>query len=210
VPHLGLAQKSNLFSQAAYVRVVTEDGKIDRTELMKNNSSNMPTRRFFVADISAAGELKSTTEYTYEHLERIPGAADLIVSFSTHMYRSPQEFEMELPQARSRLRFRWWSSAETAGIATLRCEDQLASLGLLACGLNRDADRLTFEAFQTHLLRELHGTPFEPAFALLDIAQRPLVAVVPFMEPPNQVDQLLMALADRCFAAAYFRYHHLA
>jgi hypothetical protein len=167
-------------------------------------------RRFFVADLSSGGELKAMTEYRYDQLEQVPGAADLITNFATTLYRWPEEFETNLGGGRSTMRFRWRASAETAGITTLRSNDELASLALLASGLNPDADRLTLEAFQTHLLRELHGTPFEPAFALLEIPQRPLVAVVPFRSPSDQTDQFLTALADRCFAAAYFRYLHLA
>ena len=176
---------------------------------MQFAEGNNPSRRFFVADLSVHGELRATTEYGYAELEQIPGAGDLITSLATHLYRLPEEFEMNLPGSRT-LRYRWRSSAESAGIATLRSDGELASLALLASGVNPEADRLTLEAFQTHLLRELHDTPFEPAFALLEIAQRPLVAVVPFLEPSNKVDQFLVALADRCFAAAFFRYHHLA
>ena len=176
---------------------------------MQDLRDTNPTQRFFVADLSPAGELKATTEYGYTELEQVPGAGDLITALATQIYRSPDEFEMNLPGSKS-LRYRWRSSAESAGIATLRSNGELASVALLCCGLSPEADRLTLEAFQTHLLRELHGTPFEPAFALLEIAQRPLVVVVPFLEPSNQVDQFLVALADRCFAAAFFRYHHLA
>jgi hypothetical protein len=115
-----------------------------------------------------------------------------------------------LLRGRGHLTFRWLASAETAGITTLRNAGELTSIGLLASGINPDADRLTLEAFQTRLLRELHGTPFEPAFGLREVAQRPLVAVVAFAAPSDQVDQLLVALAERCFAAAYFRYLNLA
>jgi hypothetical protein len=44
----------------------------------------------------------------------------------------------------------------------------------------------------------------------MDLTQRPLVATVGFASPPEPVRQLLIALADRCFAAAYFRYLQLA
>ena len=66
------------------------------------------------------------------------------------------------------------------------------------------------KAFQRHLLTELRDTGYEPAFALLDLHQRPLVATVAFASPPDPQRQLLVALADRCFAAAYFRYLQLA
>ena len=106
--------------------------------------------------------------------------------------------------------YRWLACAATAGIATLRCKDELASLALLASGVNPEADMLTLNAFQKHLLRELRDTEFEPSFSLLSLQQRPLVVVVPFSEPPDSSAKVIMALADRCFAAVYFRYLHLA
>ncbi|MEA2733914.1 MAG: hypothetical protein QOE14_365 [Humisphaera sp.] len=167
-------------------------------------------RRFFVADLGLRGDLKATAEYRYEQLEQIPGAAELIVQFATNLYRSPEEFELALARGKEHLRYRWCASAETAGITTLRNDGQLASLAILASGVKPEADRLTLDAFQTHLLRELHGTEYEPAFGLREVADRPLVAVVAFAAPPDPVDQVLVALADRCFAAAYFRYLNLA
>jgi len=68
------------------------------------------------------------------------------------------------------------------------------------------ADCITFETFQKHLVRELHGTPYEAAFDLLGMSQRPLLVTVEFHEPADKANQLLAALADRCFAAGYFRY----
>jgi len=166
-------------------------------------------RPFCVTDLNSLGDMKSTAEYGYEQLEKIPGAADLIIHFATSLYRSPQEFESHLPASKS-LTFRWCASAPTAGIGTLRNNGALTSLALLASGINLDADHLTLDAFQKHLLRELHNTQHEPSFAMMDIQERPLVAVVPFEEPTGKADQLLAALADRCFAAAYFRYLNLA
>ena len=167
-------------------------------------------RRFYVADLDQRGDLRAVAEYRYEQLEQIPGAAELIVQFATHLYRSPEEFEMPLDPRKPHLTYRWRASSETSGITTLRNGGELASLALLASGRNPEADRLTFEAFETHLLRELHGSPYEPAFGLRDATDRPLVAVVAFAAPPEQADQVLVALADRCFAAAYFRYLNLA
>ena len=169
-----------------------------------------PIRHFFVADLNLRGDLKATAEYRYDQLEQVPGAAELIVQFATQLYRTPEEFEIPMVRRSDRLLYRWRSSSETSGITTLRNAGELASLAILASGINADADRLTLEAFQTHLLRELHGTQFEPAFGLREATDRPLVAVVAFAAPPEQADQVLVALADRCFAAAYFRYLNLA
>jgi hypothetical protein len=83
-------------------------------------------------------------------------------------------------------------------------------LGLLASGLNREADQITLVAFQQHIVRELRDTEHEPAFDLLELPQRPLVISVPFIEPTDPAEQMIVALADRCFAAAYFRYLNLA
>jgi hypothetical protein len=163
---------------------------------------------FFVADLTSRGDLVATAEYGYDQLEQIPAAAELIVQLATQLYRSPEEFEIPLSPSKS-MTFRWRSSAPTAGISTVRNEGKLASLGLLASGLNLDADHVTLAAFQTHLLRELRDTEFEPAFALMDLKERPLVVSVPFEAPADKGEQLLIALADRCFAAAYFRYLRL-
>ena len=167
-------------------------------------------RRFFVADFDVRGELQSVQEYRYDDLERIPGAGELIIRFSTALYRSPGTFELNLPSAKADATFRWLASAETAGIATLRSRGELTSISLLASGLDPQADHLTLEAFQHHLVRELHDTGVEPSFALMDLKQRPVVATINFKSPEDQTDQLIAALTDRCFAASYFRYHNLA
>ena len=167
-------------------------------------------KMFYVADLTVQGEVRATSEYQYTQLEQIPGAAELIVHFATHLYREPREFETTLPHGRTHMAFRWLASAETAGICTIRSRKELASLALLATGINPEADHITFDAFQRHLLRELHGTEFEAGFGLMELKPRPIVAAMSFIEPEDKVDQLVLALADRCFAAAYFRYHHLA
>lgn len=168
-------------------------------------------KNFFVADLNAKGELNDVAPYTYSDLVQIPGAADVITEMSTHLYRSPEHFEVPLLMGRRDIALRWKAVAPTAGIATVRFdESDLASVSLLASGLNPEADQITLQAFQRHLLTELRDTGYEPAFALMDLCQRPLVATVGFASPPDPQRQLLVALADRCFAAAYFRFLQLA
>jgi hypothetical protein len=168
------------------------------------------TKNFCVADLNAQGELQAKAPYTYGDLERIPGAADVITEMAAHLWRTPEEFEAPLLPGQKALTVRWRAIAPTAGVATVRCDGNLASVSLLASGLNTEADQITLHAFQRHLLTELRDTGYEPAFALLDIQERPLVATVPFQSPAEPAQQLLVALADRCFAAAYFRYLQLA
>jgi hypothetical protein len=163
---------------------------------------------FCVADLDARGDLHAQQVYSYDQLERIPHAADLIAGFSTALWRSPEAFDLEALLGRP-VNFRWRASAPTAGIATLRCGGELSSLSLLVTGHDSAADQITLAAFQRHLLTELHDTGFEPAFDLIGLAQRPLVATINFKSPPAQSDQLVVALADRCFAASYFRYQRL-
>jgi len=171
----------------------------------------MPDRGpFTVADLNVRGELQLKQSYDYATLEQIPGTTDLIAQFSGELWKTPDEFEIRLGLSHSRLIFRWHSTATSAGVATLRSDDDLASLSLLACGLDREADQITLASFQKHLLRELHDTGFEPAFGLMELEDRPLVATINFRSPSNETDQILTALADRCFAAAYFRYKSLA
>lgn len=183
---------------------------------------NLGKKVFWVADLTAQGELSGKTEYQYEQLEQIAGAAELIGQFSGALWRSPEAFEMPLqpgprPAAGATgatdtagLHFRWHSSAPTAGIATLRSGGELTSLSLLATGIAPEADTITLQTLQRHLLHELRDTGYEPAFALTDLAERPVVATIDFRPPPEAAGQMTAALADRCFAAAYFRYHGLA
>lgn len=165
---------------------------------------------FCVADLDARGELLAQEHYDYATLERVSGCSELIGHLSGQLYRSPTEFETSLPDTGGALILRWYGVSETAGIASVRHEDELAALSLLASGLDPRADELTLEAFQRRLVYLLHDTGYEPCFDLLGIAERPLVATVNFTSGRDDVLRLVLALADRCFAAAFFRYHHLA
>ena len=169
-----------------------------------------PPGPFTIADLNARGELQLKAEYRYAELEQIPGAAELIGHFSGNIYRSPDEFEGPLPVNGTTLSFRWRSSSASSGIATLRAGTELAAVSLLASGVSENTDTLTLETFQRHLLRELHDSGFEPAFALIELKERPLSATFNFKTPDAQIDRLVTALADRCFAAAYFRFQGLA
>lgn len=166
---------------------------------------------FFVADLDARGDLQLKAEYRYAALEQIPGAAELIGRLAGLVWRSPDAFEEPLLPGESDLTCRWRASSPSAGIATLRSDGRLLSLSLLACGLAAEQDALTLRAFQSHLLRELHDTGVEPSFDLLGLHERPLVATINFEPPAGPAyAQRAAALVDRCFAAAYFRYHGLA
>jgi hypothetical protein len=163
---------------------------------------------FWVADFNTRGEMRANMAYQYEKLEQIPGASSLIAQFSSSLWRDPAEFQTTI--GTGKLNLRWFASAPSAGIATLRANGALASLSLLASGKNPDADTVTLQAFQTHLLRELHDTGIEPSFSLMELKERPVVATINFQQAiEGQLDQLVAALADRCFAASYFRYQHL-
>jgi hypothetical protein len=169
-----------------------------------------PIRRYFVADLTPRGDVRATEEYRYEQLEQIPGAMTLIAHFAAHIWREPEEFQTTVPLSQTPTTLRWRATSDSTGICTVRIEDQLASLSLLASGLEPQADQIVLGAFQQHLLRELHGTEFEPSFAMLEIRERPLVATVSFHAPATSAEQFVLALVDRCFAAAYFRYKNLA
>jgi hypothetical protein len=165
---------------------------------------------FLVADLNTRGELQVRQMYSYAALEQIPGAAELIASASGALWREPELFEIPLISSPAKLKLRWAACAPTAGIVSIRQGSDLMSLTLLACGSDPAADTATLQAFQTHLLRELHDTGVEPAFALMELAERPLAATINFRSPDDPIAQQIVALSDRCFAAAYFRYHRLA
>lgn len=169
-------------------------------------------KSFWVADFNSRGDLQLEQEYSYGLLEMIPGCAELLGQLSSNLWRSPEGFETQLRIGGPKLR--WAPTAETAGLMTIRTApsagDHLVSLSVLATGMNPEADTLTLQAFAGRLLHELRDTGYEPSFAMMDQARRPLVATFNFSPPTESVDQGLAALADRCFAASYFRYHHLA
>jgi hypothetical protein len=176
-----------------------------------------PRGSFLMADLDARGDLRFKADYRYDVLERVPGAADLLGRLSGLLWRSPDAFEepisVGLPDVADEgpgVTVRWRASAPSAGILTLRLAGRLLSVTLLACGLSAEQDEITLRAFQSHLLRELHDTGVEPSFDLLALAERPLAATINFAPPDDPAANRLTALADRCFAAAYFRYHGLA
>ena len=171
----------------------------------------MPPRGSFVmADLDVRGDLQLKADYHYDALTQIPGAVDLIGQLSGLLWRSPEEFEQPSFAGVPQLTFRWRASAASAGIAVLRWNDRLVSLSLLVSGQLPEQDLLTLQAFQTHLLRELHDTGIEPSFDLMGLHERPLAATINFQQPDDTAAQAVAALADRCFAAAYFRFQGLA
>ena len=166
-------------------------------------------RSFRAADLNAKGELIQSAEYDYTSLEQIPGAADLITQFATLIWREPDQFDTPMPSPHEHIAWRWRASAATSGIGTLRTADGPIGISIFATGLNEQHDRVTLLSLQQHLIRQLHDTGNEPAFDITCLVQRPMVATVNLFDPASRADLPLIALADRCFAAAYFRYHSL-
>jgi hypothetical protein len=167
-------------------------------------------KSFYVADLNTQGELQQVTEYDYATLERVPGAIDIISRCSGELWKTPDEIEVRLSDLGKTL-LRWRSTAPSAGVATVRKSDgELVSISLLAAGQDQAAEATTLEVLQKHLVRELRQTAFEPAFDLIHIKERPLVATLTFAGGSEGPEKMIEALADRCFAAAYFRYLGLA
>ena len=108
---------------------------------------------FWIIDLTATGEIRLKQEYEYRFLEEIPGAIDLIALFSTHLWRSPDEFTASLPGGH--LVMRWRSVSETSGIATLWYRKTLASLSILLTGAESHGGADTLVPVQNQLVREL-------------------------------------------------------
>ena len=162
---------------------------------------------FWVVDLTGTGEVRLKQEYQYDILVQLEGAPELIGAYSSHLWRTPEAFE--LPVSAS-LNMRWRAMSATSGFATLRHAQDLASLSVLLCGRDSDIDAATLKPLQLHLVRELHDTGYEAAFDLMNLAERPLLASMNFRAPTSPADQRLFALADRCLAASYFRKMGLA
>lgn len=158
---------------------------------------------FYVVDLTGTGEMRLNERYEYEVLERIEGASELIGLCSSWLWRTPEEFETPLPGGA--LNLRWRSCSQSSGLMTLRERDRLISLSVLLSGRGADDDLATIKPLQLHIVRELHDTGYEPAFDLMGLTERPLLASMNFAAPEGPADQRLFALCDRCFAASYFR-----
>ena len=156
-------------------------------------------------DLTPQCELRERTHYEYAALEQIDGAAELIGQCSVQIWRSPDAFEFAVEGSDGGLEVSWRSSSATAGIAVLRDAKQTLQISVLASGVDANSDGITLEAFGQHIVRLLRNTPFEPAFDLREVMQRPLVATIGLFLPAGLADRKTFALIDRCFAAAYFR-----
>ena len=167
---------------------------------------SLPPGTFMVADLNASGDLQLKGEYQYATLEQVPGAAGLIGQLSGALWARPDEFHEPFDAVDTCLSLRWRSVSSGSGIATVRSGDDLVSVSVLCSGISEDADRVTLQTLQVHLLRELRDTGYEPAFGLMELSERPLAATINFKSPSEPADQRLAALADRCFAASYFRF----
>lgn len=167
-------------------------------------------RSFWVADLSSTGEMLLKERYEYALLEQLPGAPDLISDLAGHLYRSPDGFEREL--AAGTIRFRWVACSPTCGIISFRLKDRpgptgepLAAFGVLLSGYDAADDAVVCRAVQGRLVDELRDTGFEPGFDLIGLKERPLLASFDCAPPVAPPQRATLALADRCFAAAYFR-----
>lgn len=176
-----------------------------RLPLIPSKVTNRAVRGFTVVDLTPQCDVRSQTHYEYGLLEQLPGAVDVIARCSGEIWKNPEEFEIHPAPHESRLVLRWRASATTAGVLSLRDNEQTLSISLLVSGLDSAADTLTLQAFQARVVRELHDTGIEPSFDLVHLWQRPLVASVGLFPPQAESDRWLFALSDRCFGAAYFR-----
>ena len=111
---------------------------------------------FLVADLNSKGELQLREPYSYEALERIPGAGDLIARCSGALWRTPEHFEIPLNPGAARLTLRWSASAPTAGMATMR---PTRKYRWCSWGLRVTCPRIGNRARNTLLMRSGFTTP---------------------------------------------------
>ena len=75
---------------------------------------------YHVADLNVRGELRASEPYTYDQIQQIPGAIELIADFSTKLYSSAEEFELALTRGEQPVTARWRASSDQPGKA---CRD---------------------------------------------------------------------------------------
>lgn len=164
------------------------------------------TDDFWIADLKGNGELQLKACYSYSLLMQIPNCAELIGQLSGALWATPEAFIQTLTPLPESLTIRWQATADSAGLMSIRNGETLVSISVLASGKNDEFDSSTLGALQSHLTSALHGTEHEPAFSLVELTERPLVATINLASPVGDLPKQMAAVADRCFAASYFRY----
>lgn len=96
-----------------------------------------------------------------------------------------------------------WTQEGTAALATFWSHGEPITMSAIVPGLVAEDDRQVLAMLQ-QLVMELHGnSPLEPAFDVLKIADRPLLATLLIPRPFPHRDTAVIADAETCLAAAF-------
>jgi hypothetical protein len=99
-----------------------------------------------------------------------------------------------------------WTREGSGALATFWSRNVPVTTSALAPGLDADDALAVLESVQ-QLVLQFHGdSPEEPAFDLLAVAERPLLATLPIPVPALALspDMGVIADAETCLAAAFF------
>jgi hypothetical protein len=141
----------------------------------------------------------ATSRRTHDTARLAPAAVEV---FRDLVERHGASFRVPLPvRGLAHLELQW-TSYGTAAMATFWARAPVTT-SALAAGLDAGEDRDVLQALQS-LILHFHGdSPLEPAFDVLAIPDRPLLATVPIPAPPTP-DMGIIADAETCLAAAFF------
>jgi hypothetical protein len=157
--------------------------------------------RFHVVTIDALGNLTERQVCDSRWLDRpaVSGIQRLLREFG-------RRFQQVVPVLGYRqLVLHWSQEGNSAAAASLWVRGELARTCLLLSGQDDDTDREAQRAAQDMLTRSLVRGPLEPGFDLLAVAERPVLACIPWPNP--MVSRPAMELARQaacCLAAAFF------
>ncbi len=138
---------------------------------------------------------------THDTAGLVPGAVEV---FRSMLDRHGDNFREPLPIPAFAHIGLSWTRQGTAAVASFWARGDPVTTSALAPGLDAGDDHAALDGIQS-LVLHFHGdSPSEPAFDLLTIADRPLLATVPIPVPSNRADMAIIADMETCLAAAFF------
>lgn len=136
-----------------------------------------------------------------------------IEPIETALRASPDGFSILLPQTMGNpVTLCWRAASRTAGVVEFTLGRALAARSLVLCGVEKAAEREVLRAFNKQArrwgnvwIRYGEGDP-----RIYSIKERPLMVTVFHVDKNDHERQLGVGIAQRAFAAAYFRFRFIA
>jgi hypothetical protein len=177
----------------------------------------MHTGQFFLIEFTHEMEVLPGTAHGWFHREDIGEDGpifDAVAPLMDDLRQSPAGFETKLhdPRGGRPMLIRWRPHSQTAGTAEFWMNGTLAARSLLLCGVEKSAEWRALRQFNREAPRRWRTADDDPRAAprLLQLHERPLYASIIFLDKNDATRRVVLLIAQRAFAAAYFRVRFVA